>query len=127
MPNLSTITIAGHLGRDAELKDAKGNSLCEFSVAVSKKVRGEKSTAWYRCTLWGKRGEAVAQYLTKGSAVIVSGELIPREYKGKNDELRTSLDINVHELSFGGGGEKSDAPATSPSKSSYDDQDSIPF
>lgn len=129
MPNLSTITIAGHLGRDAELKEAKGQSICEFSVAVSKKIKGEKATAWYRCALWGKRGEAIAQYLTKGSVVIVSGELTPREYRGKNDELRTSLDINVHEVALGGGGagQSEDRPATKAKSAPVEDDDQIPF
>jgi len=104
MPNLSVITLAGHLGRDAELKAAGGSSVCEFSIAVTTKRRDSDSTAWYRCQVWGNRGEKLAPMLTKGKAVIVSGELVPREYKGKGDELRTSLDVNVSTLTFAGGG-----------------------
>jgi single-strand DNA-binding protein len=124
VPNFSSIVISGHLGRDAELKDAKGQAICEFSVAVTTKKKGGDSTAWYRCQLWGSRGEKLAEHLTKGTAVIVSGELVPREYKGKNDELRTSLDINVSQFSFAGGkGEPAPAPSKgSPSKADYDDE-----
>lgn len=103
MPNLSVATLAGHLGRDAELKAAGGSSVCEFSIAVTTNRREAESTAWYRCQVWGNRGEKLAPMLTKGKAVIVSGELVPREYRGKGDELRTSLDVNVNSLSFAGG------------------------
>lgn len=104
MPNLSVITLAGHLGRDAELKAAGGTPVCKFSIAVNTKRRDGDSTAWYACALFGNRAEKLAPMLTKGKAVIVSGELVPREYKGKGDELRTSLDVNVNMLTFAGGG-----------------------
>lgn len=111
MPNMSTVTLAGHLGRDAEMKSAGGSAVCEFSIAVTTKRRDSESVAWYRCQLWGARGEKLAPMLTKGKAVIVTGELVPREYKGKGDELRTSLDVSVDRLTFAGGGEKAEKPA----------------
>ena len=111
--SLSIITVHGNLGRDAELKTVGENTVCEFSVAVSKKARGEETTSWYRAAVWGKRGESLAQHLTKGTSVVISGEFIPREYKNKEDELRTSLDIRVDQLSFAGGGkEREQAPAS---------------
>ena len=131
MPNFSNITIYGNLGRDAELKDVKGSTVLEFSVAVTTKRKSGDSTAWYRCQMWGPRGEKLASYLTKGTAVIVSGELVPREYKGKKDELRTSLDINVNQFSFAGGGaaegrdeQPRSRPAAAPAPA---DDDQIPF
>lgn len=103
MPNLSLWTGMGHLGRDAELKVAGGSPLAEFSLAVTTKRKGDQSTAWYRCQLWGTRAEKLAPHLTKGKAVLVVGELVPREYKGRNDEMRTSLDVNVQTIQFVGG------------------------
>ena len=105
MPSLSQITIAGHLGRDAELKTTpSGQSVCSFNLAVTTKKSGGESTAWYACTLWGKRGEGIAPHLTKGTALIVCGQLVPREYEGKQGDKRMSLDVNVSELTFAGGG-----------------------
>lgn len=94
----------GHLGRDAELKVVGGTPLAEFSLAVTTKRKNGDSTAWYRCSLFGARAERLAPHLTKGKAVFVMGELVPREYKGRNDELRTSLDVNVQTVQFLGGG-----------------------
>lgn len=134
MPNLSTITIAGHIGRDADIKSAGGSAVCEFSVAVTTKRKDGDSTAWYRCQLWGTRGEKLAPRLTKGKAVIVNGELVPREYKGKNDEMRMSLDVNVQSLTFAGGsgagageGRSDSRSAPSPAPSAPADDDELPF
>lgn len=126
MPNYTNITVAGYVGRDAESKQVGDSTVVEFSVAVTTKRR-EESTAWYRCAIWGKRGQSLLPHITKGSAVIVGGELMPREYTGRNDELRTSLDINVQSFAFAGGGRKSDdAPDSHPSdKGHYEDD--VPF
>lgn len=133
MPSLSQITIAGHLGRDAELKTTPGGmSVCSFNIAVTTKKSGGDSTAWYACTLWGKRGEGIAPHLTKGTGLIVCGQLVPREYQGKQGDTRMSLDVNVSELTFaGGGGEaRSDSGSASGNRSSApaNDYDSdVPF
>lgn len=122
MPNCSMITLAGHLGRDAELKSVGDTNVLKWSMAVTHKQKSEKLTTWYACEMWGTRGEALSQYLTKGTAVLVIGDLRPREYKGKQDELRLSLDVRVNNVELLGGGEKrQEAPAPAPSQSGYDD------
>lgn len=92
----------GYIGRDAEIKTAGSSKVCKFSLAVTTKRRDSESTAWYECSLFGPRGESLAPHLLKGTAVCVVGELVPRQYKGKNDELRMSLDVNVNQFSFAG-------------------------
>ena len=75
------LTLAGRLGRDAELRSTRdGKAVCNFSVAVDVRRGQEKSTTWVECTIWEKRAEALAQYLTKGTAVAVAGELSVRQY-----------------------------------------------
>jgi len=64
----------GNLGRDAEQKFIpSGDSVVSFSVAVKSGYGDKATTTWAKCTMWGERGEAVAQYLTKGQLVGVSG------------------------------------------------------
>ena len=129
---LSMITIHGNLGRDAELKTTpSGQTVANFSMAVTHKNRGEESTAWYRCDLWGKRGEALHPYLLKGKSFIVVGSLVPREYETNDGEKRMSLDVNVSEISFanGGGDEQAqprnqESPRPAPALAADDD---IPF
>ena len=60
MPNLSVITIAGHVGRDAELKKTdQGIPYCTFSIAVNHRTDKELTT-WYNVTVWRKYAEILA-------------------------------------------------------------------
>lgn len=96
---MQNITIAGRLGRDAEVRSTQnGDSVCSFSVAVDYRAGKEKATNWYRVSLWGKRGEGLAQYLTKGTTVAVSGEFSTSEYEGK-----TQLNVRASEITLLGG------------------------
>ena len=93
-----TVTVAGRLGKDAELRQAGNSQVCSFSVAGDTGFGDRKQTHWFNCSLWGRQGEALAQYLTKGSPVTVIGEYSEREYEGKQyKELR----VNQIELQGG--------------------------
>ena len=95
---MQNITIAGRLGRDAELRSTQqGDSVCGFTVAVDYRAGRDKKTNWWRVSLWGKRGEALAQYLTKGSSVTVTGEFSLGEYEGK-----PQLNIRASEITLQG-------------------------
>lgn len=97
--------VTGNLGRDAELRHTGKDPVCSFSVASARKQKGEEQTTWVRCSLWGRRGEALMQYLTKGTKVAVSGELSTREHNGK-----TYVEVRVNEIDLMGGG-KGDRPS----------------
>jgi len=95
---MKNITIAGRLTRDAETRDAGSDRVTSFSVAVDDRQGKEKSTIFFDASLWGKRGESLAQYLTKGSSVTVTGDLSKREHDGK-----TYLTIRVNDVTLQGG------------------------
>ena len=98
---MKSITIAGNVGKDAETRRTQsGDAVTSFSVAVEDRIPKEKGTIWFRCSLWGKRGESLAQYLTKGSKVAVSGELSIEVYEGK-----TNLTVKVDQVTLLGGGQ----------------------
>jgi single-strand DNA-binding protein len=92
-------TVTGNLGKDAALRKAGNDNVCSFGVASESKVKGEKVTTWIDCSIWGKRGEALCQYLTKGSKVTVVGEMGTRVHEGK-----TYLTVRVSEIAMQGGG-----------------------
>jgi single-strand DNA-binding protein len=113
---MQTITIAGNVGKDAETKQVSGNNVTEWSVGVS--AGRDKETTWYRCSLWGVRGEKIAGYIRKGDKITVAGSLTAGVYDGKPD-----MKINVSEVTlqggkreggagggFGGGADDSDVP-----------------
>ena len=101
---MEAITITGNIGKDAELKTTgKGDAIATFSVACQKKK--DAPTTWYRVAVFGKRGEALCQYLTKGSKVTVIGEFEVREYQ-KDGQTKTSLEIRTYDVALQGGGER---------------------
>ena len=121
---MKSITIAGRLTRDAEVRSLNnGDKVTGFSVAVDDRSGKEKTTLFFDASLFGKRGEALAQYLTKGSSVCVSGDLGKREHDGK-----TYLTIRVENVTLQGGKPAGEGGSSSgPARESYDVDDSIPF
>lgn len=96
---MKSITVAGGITKDAVTRSTQsGDKVTGFSVAVSEGFGDNKRTLYFDCSYWGKRGEAVAQYLTKGGKVAVSGELSTREHEG-----RTYLTINASQVTLLGG------------------------
>ncbi len=124
---MKNITIAGRTGKDAETRHTTqtGDSVTSFSVAVDDGYGDKKTTLWFDCSLWGKRGESLAPHLVKGTAVTVSGDLSKREHEGK-----TYLTVRVNDVTLQGGGERKEAAPKKQERSSYDDRDDpreIPF
>lgn len=133
---MNNITIAGQLGRDAEVRYMpNGDPVCSFSVADSQ--GREKPTIWRRCSLFGSRVEKLAPYLTKGQAVAVSGTVTEREYQ-KDGATHKAQEIRVQDIALQGGKREESAapkpaaraPAPKPAAagSGFDDIDSdVPF
>lgn len=124
---MKTITIAGNIGKDATTRTTQGGEkVTGWGVAVEERNGQEKRTIWFDCTLWGKRGESLAQYLTKGTRVAVAGDLSTREHEGK-----TYLTVRADQVTLLGGGEKREEPSRSeraPAGGRADMDDSeIPF
>lgn len=124
-----TATISGRVGKDAEIRDAGGNSVCSFSVASSTKVKGEDKTIWTDVTLWGTRGEKLAPYIRKGNFVVVSGELSTREYNGKTYvQLRANdIDLGPKQDGQSRSTETKREPAREPEPASEMSEDDLPF
>ena len=80
MSDLSIAVLVGRCTRDAELKYTQGGQpICHFSVATSaRKKQGSEwvdEASFWDVDLWGKQGESLAQYLTKGKQVAVEGSM----------------------------------------------------
>lgn len=124
---MQTITIAGRVGRDAELRRTQsGDAVCSFTVAVDQRDGRDKSTNWWRCSIWGKRGESLVPYLLKGASVTVAGEFSLSDYEGK-----PQLNVRVNEVALqggrGDGGSKSSSSGGAGGFGDNIDEDGIPF
>jgi single stranded DNA-binding protein len=81
MAYLNKVFLIGNLTRDPELRvTPKGTAICSFGLAVNRQYRDENGTARDETTFvdieaWGKQGELVSKYLTKGSPCMVEGRL----------------------------------------------------
>ena len=100
---MNVITIAGTLTRDAEVKYLpNGDPIANFSVADNQGGRDKQAIFW-NCGLYGKRAESLAQYLTKGQAVTVTGSVSEREWTSKDGEKRKTMDVRVNDVALQGG------------------------
>lgn len=93
---MKSITIAGNIGKDAQTRTTQGgDKVTSWTVAVEERQGQDKRTIWFDCNLWGARGEKLAEYLTKGGKVAVSGDLSTREHEG-----RTYLTVRADQVTL---------------------------
>jgi single-strand DNA-binding protein len=135
---MNCFNFIGRLGKDGELRSTNsGDKVLSFSVAVEGGYADKKVTTWMECQFWGKRADAIAQYVRKGDRIGVSGEFSMRAWTDNTGNQRQSPSVRVNDVTllgekreaapaqsgYGGGGDRGyggAAPAT-------DLDDTIPF
>jgi single-strand DNA-binding protein len=112
---MKSISIAGRLGKDAELRRTQGGDpVLGFNVAVDDGYGQNKTTLWFKCSIWGKRAEAMQTMLPKGKEVSVVGDFSTEEYQGK-----TQLTIRVNDIKLHGGKQDGQSTGRRDEQSSY--------
>lgn len=138
----TTITVVGNLTADPELRfTPSGAAVANFTVASTPRIYDRQSGEWkdgealfLRCNIWREAAENVAESLTRGARVIVTGRLKQRSFETREGEKRTVVEVEVDEIgpslryatakvnkasrsgggfSGGGGGSRQAAPAQS--------------
>jgi single-strand DNA-binding protein len=113
---LNKVMLLGNLGQDPELKTiAGGQAVLNRRIATTEtyldrnNARQER-TDWHTVVIWGKRAEALAKFLTKGSQIFVEGRIQTRSYE-KNGEKRYATDIVANNIILTGrrGGDSREA------------------
>jgi single-strand DNA-binding protein len=88
--SVNKVILIGNLGRDPETRFTNsGSSVTNFSIATKESFADKSGTRqdrtdWHNIIVWGKQGEACAQYLKKGSPVYIEGRISYREYEAKD-------------------------------------------
>ncbi len=110
MRGFSKAIVAGNVTRDPEMRATpSGAQACNFTIAVNRVFRGsdgnqQEQTSFIDCVAWGRSGETIAQYVKKGSALIVSGRIEQRSWEDKTSgQRRSRTEIIVDDFSFVGG------------------------
>lgn len=106
------LILVGNCGRDPEMRYTPGgDAVTQLNIATNRTYtsNGEKvkETTWFRVSVWGKQAEAVAQYLKKGSMVLIDGELVPdketgspRIFERKDGTTGSSYEVRAREVRF---------------------------
>lgn len=102
----TTITVVGNLTADPELRfTPSGAAVANFTVASTPRIFDRQSGEWkdgealfLRCNIWREAAENVAESLTRGSRVIVTGRLKQRSFETREGEKRTVMEVEVEEI-----------------------------
>ncbi|MFF0541319.1 single-stranded DNA-binding protein [Nocardia thailandica] len=102
----TVITVIGNLTADPELRfTPAGQAVANFTVASTPRVFDRNTNEWkdgealfLRCNIWREAAENVAESLTRGARVIVSGRLKQRSYETREGEKRTVVELEVDEV-----------------------------
>jgi single-strand DNA-binding protein len=100
------ITVVGNLTADPELRfTPSGAAVANFTVASTPRMFDRQTNEWkdgealfLRCNIWRQAAENVAESLTRGARVIVSGRLKQRSFETKEGEKRTVMELEVDEI-----------------------------
>ena len=107
MADINKVILFGRLTRDAELKyTTSGQAVCKFSIAVNRTRKNgdqwEDEANFFDVVLWGKRGEALNQYLQKGKMIGVDGELCQDRWQ-QDGQNRSRVEIVANNIQLLGG------------------------
>ena len=106
MAGETIITVVGNLVDDPELRfTPSGAAVANFRIASTPRVFDRQANEWkdgealfLTCNVWRQAAENVAESLTRGSRVIVSGRLKQRSFDTKEGEKRTVIELEVDEI-----------------------------
>ena len=123
MAYLNKVFLIGNLTRDPELRvTPKGTAICQFGIAVNRQFKDESGatrdeTTFVDIEAWGKQGELVSKYLTKGSLAMVEGRLKLDQWEDKTSgQKRSKIKVVLDNVQFlstrgsGGSGGGASAP-----------------
>jgi single-strand DNA-binding protein len=102
----NSVTLVGNLTDDPELRfTAQGAAVANFRIAVSKRIRDPQTNEWkdgdtsfFRINVWRQLAENVAESLTRGTRVIVTGTLKMRQWETQEGEKRSVVEVEATEV-----------------------------
>ena len=151
---MNKVILMGNLTRDPEVRYTSGENqlaVARFGIAVNRRFQsrnaqqnGSTDVDFINCVAFGKTGETIGKFFTKGRKILVSGRIQTGSYEDNNGQKRTSFDVIVEDFEFcerradgEGGSQQSYASTTAPKPAStgekfYDvpdgvDEEDLPF
>ena len=98
---INKVVLLGRLTKDPELRYASGSgtAVCRFTVAITRQFKKDE-TDFINCVAFGKTGETIAQYLTKGRQIAVTGAIRTGSYDAQDGTKRYTTDVAVESFEF---------------------------
>lgn len=98
---MNKVILIGRLTKDPELRYAAGSgtAICKFTLAVNRPFKKDE-TDFINCIAFNKQGEAIAQYVTKGRQLAVTGSIRTGSYDGQDGVKRYTTDVIVESFEF---------------------------
>ena len=100
---INYVFLQGRLGKDPEIREFNGVKMATFPMAVDRDVKdknGNLVTDWFSITTWRGLAEFAEKFLTKGSAVFVTGRLQQRIYEAQDGSRREVIDVLAERINF---------------------------
>lgn len=98
---MNKIIITGNLTKQPELRfTTNEKAVCTFDIANNEGYGDKKQTNYFKVVVWGKIGENCANYLDKGSKVLITGRLGNRSYDDKEGNKKHITEITASEVEF---------------------------
>ena len=133
---LNKAIVIGNLTRDPELRSLpSGVKVCTFSLATNrvwkdKNGARQESADYHNVVVFGRQAETVAQYMKKGSSILVEGRMQTRSWEDKTSgEKKYRTEIVADRTQFGpkSGGGGSPSPSVQSAQTSSEESDSIEY
>jgi single-strand DNA-binding protein len=133
--SFNKVIIMGNLTRDVELRHIpSGTAVTDLGVAVNEKRKNAngdviEETTFVDVTLWGRNAEVAAEYLSKGSPVLIEGRLRLDQWETADGEKRQKIKVVCDRMQMVGGKKSDDSAQSAPTKGSdvVGDDDDVPF
>lgn len=102
---MNTSFLLGRMTKEPDFRVTQsGKSIVKFNLAVQRKYKnpttGKYDTDFFNCQAWGKLGEAINSYCSKGQRILIEGELQNRSWTTQQGEKRMTTEINVVHAEF---------------------------
>ena len=98
---MNKVVLIGRLTKDPELRFAAGSgtAVARFTLAVNRQFKKDEAD-FISCIAFGKTGETIAQYITKGRQLAVSGNIRTGSYEAQDGTRRYTTDVVVESFDF---------------------------
>ncbi len=125
--SFNRVILIGNLTGDPDLQyTSKGTARAKFSVAINRKYKGsngeqQDDVTFVPITVWGRVAEVCAQYLVKGSSVMIEGRLRITSFENEDGEKRKYTEVVGEAIQFLG------SPSGRGKLGEVDEEDEVPF